>query len=84
MGDNTIIFTCPSTNDNFKSSEHKRNDRGLTKKQIYALAATGKLNSNGRTHYASQNTFGTNSNVHNLQKVPNTNILLLNINNKCS
>lgn len=48
----------------------------FTKKQIYAKASRGELNAKGRTHFASQNKFGTNPNVYNLPKVNNTNILL--------
>jgi hypothetical protein len=50
-------------------------DVNFTKKQIYAKAVRGELTAQGRTTYASQNKFGTNANVYNLQKIPNSNIL---------
>lgn len=53
-----------------------KNDANFTKKQLFAKAVRGQLNAQGRTAFASQNKFGTNSNVYNLTKVPNTNILL--------
>jgi hypothetical protein len=53
-----------------------KNENALTKKQIYSKAVRGRLNAQGRTAYATQNKFGTNSNIYNLQKVENTNILL--------
>lgn len=52
-----------------------KNAANFTKNQIYAKAVRGELSAQGRTTYASQNKFGTNSNVYNLQKIPNTNIL---------
>lgn len=62
---------------------NSKNKGTLTKSQLYSKAARGKLNAQGQTTFASQNKFGTNSNIYNLQKISNTNILLFTRNN-CS
>lgn len=53
-----------------------KNNFKLTKAQLYSKAVRGQLNAQGKTAFSSQNKFGTNSNSYNLEKIPNTNILL--------
>lgn len=77
----------PCVNINLDENQNKndiissKNKNTLTRSQLYAKAARGKLNAQGKTTFASQNNFGTNPNVFNLKKVPNINILLFTSNN---
>lgn len=79
----------PCININLDENEKKtnivnsKNKNTLTKSQLYSKAVRGKLNAQGQTTFSTQNKFGTNPNVYNLQKIPNTNILLFTRNN-CS
>lgn len=68
---------CGNINLDKDTVQNLRNGVTFTKKQQYAKAVRGELTAQDRTSFASQNKFGTYSNIYNLTKVPNTNILLL-------